>query len=207
MPQKKIKNPTREVVLKLGELFCGPGGIAWGALDATLIDGGIKYRYSHAWANDYDEDTCKTYARNICPNEPESVHHGDVRTLDIKKLGAIDAFAYGFPCNDFSIVGEHKGIKGTFGPLYSYGVNVINHYRPKIIVAENVGGIASANEGKAFEKIITDLEQAGNGYYLTANLYKFEEYGIPQARHRVIIVGIDKTLGKIFKVPAPTFKT
>jgi DNA (cytosine-5)-methyltransferase 1 len=206
MPKKKKQNPISDVVFKLGELFCGPGGIALGALGASIVEGGITYRYEHAWANDYDEDTCKTYARNICPKNPESVYYGDVRILDINSLGPIDAFAYGFPCNDFSIVGEHKGIKGNFGPLYTYGINVINCYKPKIIVAENVGGIASANEGKAFEKIVSDLEQAGNGYNLTVNLFKFEEYGIPQARHRVIIVGIEKNLRKLFKVPAPTFK-
>jgi len=74
-------------------------------------------------------------------------------------------------------------------------------------VAENVGGMTSANEGKAFEKILFDLENSGNGYQLTTHLYKLEEYGIPQTRHRIIIVGIDKSFNLKFKVPAPTTRT
>jgi DNA (cytosine-5)-methyltransferase 1 len=141
--------------------------------------------------------------RNICPYHPESVICQDVRSLNIKNLPHIDAFAYGFPCNDFSIVGEQKGFDGKFGPLYTYGVNIIDYFNPKFFVAENVGGIASANDGKAFKKILSDLENAGNGYALTAHLYKAEEYGVPQTRRRVIIVGFDKKLDLKFKVPAP----
>ena len=74
-------------------------------------------------------------------------------------------------------------------------------------MAENVGGIKSSNEGKAFIKILRDLEGAGKGYNLTVHKYKFEEYGIPQARHRIIIVGIKKELNLRFKVPKPSYKT
>ena len=93
---------------KLGELFCGPGGIACGAMRAKSNDG--KLSISHAWANDYDPDTCETYRNNICPDNPESVYCGDVRELNIPALGEVDAFCYGFPCNSFSNVGEHKGL-------------------------------------------------------------------------------------------------
>ena len=58
-------------IYRLGELFCGPGGLAWGATNADI--GLDDYKIHHAWANDYDNDTCNTYRRNICPNEPESV--------------------------------------------------------------------------------------------------------------------------------------
>ena len=73
----------------------------------------------------------------------------------------------GFPCNDFSNVGEHLGFRGKFGPLYSYGVELIDRYHPKWFIAENVGGISSSNEGKAFKKILFDLEHSGKGYNLT----------------------------------------
>mgnify|MGYP000668591223 CR=1 FL=1 len=126
--------------------------------------------------------------------------------VDKKKiiLPKFDCFAYGFPCNDFSIVGEHLGFKGKFGPLYSYGVELINRYHPKWFVAENVGGIKSSNEGKSFIKILKDLEGAGKGYNLTIHKYKFEEYGVPQSRHRIIIVGIRNDLNTIYRVPKPT---
>ena len=68
---------------------------------------------------------------------------GDVRKLDIEPLGDIDALAFGFPCNDFSVVGEQKGFNGTFGPLYSYGIKVLKRYKPLWFLAENVGGLIS----------------------------------------------------------------
>lgn len=183
---------------RLGELFCGPGGLALGAITARISN--PEYRIVHKWANDYDASTCETYRRNICPEDEESVICGDVRQLDIDALGEIDAFAFGFPCNDFSVVGEQKGFEGVFGPLYSYGVKVLKKYQPLWFLAENVGGLKSANEGKAFEKIKSDLIDAG--YRIYPNLYKFEEYGVPQARHRMIIVGIRNDLPYEFKIPS-----
>lgn len=192
-----MKEEVKE--FKLGELFCGPGGLAYAAINAKIEK--PEYRIVHKWANDYDLDTCNTYRRNICPDAKESVICGDVRKLDIELLGDIDALAFGFPCNDFSVVGEQKGFDGTFGPLYTYGVKVLKKYQPLWFMAENVGGLKSANEGKAFEKIKKDLINAG--YKIYPNLYKFEEYGVPQARHRMIIVGIRKDLPYEFKIPSP----
>lgn len=200
--KEKIKNKTE--TYKLGELFCGPGGIALGAANAKLEHNGVSYAFEHVWANDFDKDTCQTYATNICPENPEKVICGDVRKLDISSLSNIDGLAYGFPCNDFSIVGEQKGFNGDYGPLYLYGINVLDCFKPKFFIAENVSGLSSANEGKALKKILEDLGNAGNGYEITAHLYKFQEYGVPQTRHRIIIVGIDKRFGQVFKVPAPT---
>ena len=184
---------------KLGELFCGPGGIACGALNSSSADG--KLKVVHGWANDYDPDTCQTYIKNICPDNPETVYCGDVRELDIGSLGEIDAFCYGFPCNSFSNVGEHKGLANEkFGQLYWYGIEVLKKYQPKWFIAENVSGIRSAGSGD-FQIILNDMRAAG--YRLNVNLYKSEEYGIPQTRHRVIIVGIRNDLPVNFAVPDP----
>ena len=186
------------MIFKLGELFCGPGGLAWGATHADI--GNSEYKIVHAWANDYDENTCKTYRRNICPDVPSSVYHADVRKFDLTKLSPIDAFAFGFPCNDYSVVGEQKGMDGVYGPLYSYGVKVLKLYQPQWFLAENVGGLRNANDGKAFTKILDEMRKAG--YKLYPNLYKFENYGIPQARHRIIIVGIRNDIDVEFKIPS-----
>lgn len=185
-------------VYRLGELFCGPGGLAYGALHADI--GLDNYKIVHAWANDYDSDTCMTYRENICPDHPETVVCGDVRKLDLGQFGPIDGLAFGFPCNDFSVVGEQRGFAGTYGPLYSYGVKVLKSHKPDWFLAENVGGLRSANEGTAFKIILKELEDAG--YKVYPNLYKFEQYGVPQARHRVIIVGIRKELPFEFKIPS-----
>ncbi len=194
------------ITLKLGELFCGPGGLALGAKMARLKKGGQDYRIEHVWANDYHQDTCETYKNNIFSSVHGTVFCEDVRKLDVESLGKIDIFAYGFPCNDFSLVGKHKGFNGEFGPLYSYGIKILDRLKPRFFIAENVSGISSANDGMAFKAILEDLGSAGDGYELTAHLYKAEEYGVPQTRHRVIIVGVSKKLGGKFEVPAPTTK-
>ena len=185
---------------RLGELFCGPGGLALGASLASVEQGGQKYGIRHAWANDFDKDSCETYKQNI---SPEDIIHCDVRHLDFSNLAPIDAFAFGFPCNDFSVIGEKKGMDGVYGPLYSYGVKALKHFRPKWFLAENVGGLMSANDGQAFQTILEELQESG--YSITPHLYRFEEYGVPQARHRIMIVGIRLDLGVEFKVPAPSF--
>ena len=186
------------MIFHLGELFCGPGGIGWGATHADIDD--PEWGIVHQWANDYDADTCETYRHNICPDDPESVYHADIRTFAMDQLAPIDALAFGFPCNDYSVVGEQKGMDGTFGPLYSYGVKALRQFRPQWFLAENVGGLRSANEGKALKKILSELE--GAGYKITPHLYKFEEYGVPQARHRLIIVGIRGDIDVEFRVPS-----
>jgi DNA (cytosine-5)-methyltransferase 1 len=189
---------------RLGELFCGPGGIALGAKSAKIKKESAEYSITHAWATDYDKDTCETYRQNICPESKKSVIHKDIRQLDIEtleKISKIDALAFGFPCNDFSIVGEQKGIDGVFGPLYQYGINVLEHFQPDWFLAENVGGLRNSNDGNAFHTILDKMDEAG--YKTVPHLYKFEQYSVPQARHRIIIVGIRKDLNIKFRVPSP----
>lgn len=195
------ENDPKKGQFRLGELFCGPGGLAWGATHAKIRNSDFKI--IHEWATDYDENTCKTYIRNICPTNPDSVVCADIRTLDLevlKKRGDIDALAFGFPCNDFSVVGEQKGFDGTFGPLYQYGIKTLNLFKPDWFLAENVGGLRSANDGNAINKIFDAMKNAG--YRIYPNLYKFEQYGVPQARHRIIIIGIRNDLPYEFKIPS-----
>lgn len=187
---------------QLGELFCGPGGIAWGATHADIGD--PEYKIVHQWANDYDADTCQTYTNNICRDKPRTVYHADIRNFDMTQLAPIDALAFGFPCNDYSVVGEQRGIDGVYGPLYSYGVQALNQFNPQWFLAENVSGLKNANDGTAFTRILADLRGAGQvGYNVVPHLYKFEEYGIPQSRHRIIIVGIRNDINVEFRVPSP----
>jgi len=192
---------------KLAELFCGPGGLSLGAsrAKAKSVDG-ITHKVVPAWANDIDASTCVTFANNIHNGNQDAVICAPVEELDFADLPAFDALAFGFPCNDFSLVGQQLGFNGKYGPLYTYGVKAIETHNPKWFIAENVGGLQSANNGEAFKKILLDLEAVGVGYELTPHLYKFEEYGVPQTRHRVVIIGIRKDLGLKFKVPAPTTK-
>lgn len=188
----------------LGEIFCGPGGLALGAASAAVSKNGHEWGIRPIWASDADYDSCVTYAHNIHKGDGSAVFHGSIEKLKFKKLPKIDAFAFGFPCNDYSAVGERNGVNGKYGSLYRYGVKALNYFKPKWFIAENVYGLSFDKHSDVFSKIIKELKSAGNGYNLTTHLYKFEDYGVPQRRHRIIIVGIKKSLGLTFRVPAPT---
>ena len=188
---------------RIGELFCGPGGLGYAAIKNANC--------KHTWAIDNDADSCKTYAFNVCDyfelgdKLPKSVIESDVAKINFEELKPIDGLLFGFPCNDFSLVGEKKGFKGKYGGLYKYGVKCLEVHQPKWFLAENVSGISNKKDNSAFVKIIEELENAGkNGYEVNVHKYKFEEYGVPQKRHRYIIVGFRKDLKLQFKPPIET---
>jgi DNA (cytosine-5)-methyltransferase 1 len=203
---------------RIGELFCGPGGGGIGASLSSYTDGNCEYRIKHQWATDIDSDSCQTYLSNISKfesenfgfNEPPIVINGDVNNKEVnlsdaEQFPSIDGLIFGFPCNDFSLVGESKGLSGKFGPLYKHGITVLNRAdKPDWFVAENVSGLSSSNDGKAFSQILSEMIDAG--YEIAPHKYRFEEYGIPQARHRIIIVGLKSSLGIKFEVPEPSRK-
>lgn len=94
---------------KLGELFCGPGGIGYAAVNAKVVsNNGCDYSISHAWATDYDKDTCQTYTKNICPDSPESVICKDIRNLNFKKLAKINELVFGSFCKNFNMSGNER---------------------------------------------------------------------------------------------------
>jgi DNA (cytosine-5)-methyltransferase 1 len=212
-PQKALKkfipawtNETTKKSFTVGEMYSGPGGIGLALSQTKLKSRTHQFDFEHVWATDYDSDTCRTYKNNLLKNSPDALSIcSDVRDLDINSLPIVDGFLYGFPCNDFSLVGESLGIDGKFGGLYKYGINYINHSNPLFIFAENVSGISSSNSGNTFDLILSELNNAGKfGYDLSVHHYKFEDYGVPQARHRYIIVGIRGDLGLTFRVPKPS---
>ncbi|MGP5920751.1 DNA cytosine methyltransferase [Brachybacterium alimentarium] len=217
----------------LGEMFSGPGGIALGAEQAnrSAAEAGCQSSTAHGWAVEYHPDTSQTYIRNIAGATESSVFTADVREFDLRQVPDFNAFAFGFPCNDFSTVGEHRGLEGDFGALYTYGVHALALHSPEWFIAENVSGLSRANGGRAFGKILSALRTPGAAaltdpnftefygddaacvsndleYELVAHLYRFEQYGLPQKRHRILITGIRKDvaieLGVKFRVPAPT---
>lgn len=198
---KSRETGERTKTFRFGELFSGPGGLGYAAKLASISD--PRYRIVHQWATDYDEDTCRTYARNVCGDPHDhSVVHADIRELDYKVLhsiGDIDGLAFGFPCNDFSAVGERRGFAGKYGPLYTFGIKALQEFQPEWFLAENVGGIR-ANGGEALKRIFRDMQEAG--YRIYPHYYKFEQYGVPQARHRMIVIGVRGDLDVEFRVPS-----
>lgn len=185
---------------RLGELFVGAGGMALGAHKARMNG----YRFVHVWANDMDEDACNSLQNNL-PIGESGVYCNKVEKLELSKLPAIDGLAFGFPCNDFSVVGDRQGISGQYGGLYRWGIKALKTLQPSFFVAENVSGLGSSGNNKDFEIILAAMRKVG--YDVWPHTYKFEEYGVPQARHRIIIVGFKKSLGIVdFQHPGPTHK-
>lgn len=187
-------NPVR-----LGELFCGAGGMALGASWANHGN----WRYEHAWVTDVDVDSCRTIEQTV---PSDKIFLSDIRDIDFDSLSPIDGLVFGFPCNDFSVVGERRGIGGKFGGLYKFCVKALESLDPMFFVAENVSGLSSLNKRGDFDQILAELRGAGLGYEVIEHLYKFEEYGVPQKRHRYILVGFRSDIGIRFQHPGPTFQ-
>ena len=163
------------------------------------------WKFEHAWATDRDPDSCRTIQQVVAH---KNIRQADIKGLDFRndlerKHGRIDGLVFGFPCNDFSAVGERKGINGEYGGLYRFGVEAIETLDPSFFVAENVSGLSSVNKKGDFERILDDLRNIGPKYEVVANLYKFEKYGVPQRRHRYIIVGFRSDTGIKFVHPPP----
>lgn len=184
----------------LGELFCGAGGMALGASQARFKG----WRFEHTWVTDKDRDSCQTIEQVV---DTTRIIQRDVRDLNFQEMEHIDGLVFGFPCNDFSVVGKRRGINGVYGGLYQYGVEALRVLNPKFFVAENVSGLSSVNRKSDFNRILRELQEAGEGYTVTKHLYKFDKYGVPQRRHRYIIVGFRSDLNIQFIHPDPTGET
>ena len=174
-------------------LFSGCGGMDLGFKRAG---------FDLAWANDWDHAACETYKQNL----GDHIVEADIEDIPVSRIPKADVVIGGFPCQDFSVVWEQPGLSGTRGNLYLDLVRTIQAKQPLAFVAENVKGLLTANRGKAIRKIINDFENCGIGYRVNTDelLYKFADYGVPQFRERVVIVGIRKDLGVLFVSPKPT---
>ena len=175
-------------VIRTLSLFCGCGGMDLG------IIGGFEYlgkRYSELpyeiiKAIDNDPFCTKIYNDNF--NTKCDI--GDVKQLDAKELDDFDLLIGGFPCQSFSISAQNPprlGYKDDRGKLFFEMVRILKEKQPRAFIAENVKGLLSANRGKAFPMIIKEFEDAG--YHVTYKLMTSSDYGVPQRRERVIIVG------------------
>jgi DNA (cytosine-5)-methyltransferase 1 len=191
------------VNLRFGDLFSGAGGFSLGISQARFApSSGEAWILHPAWAVDSNPDACATYRLNMHGGDQKAdVRCADVRMIDGATLGAVDLLAFGFPCNDFSQVGERRGMRGSHGPLYLEAIRMLRHLRPMAFIAENVVGLKSSHGGKALAQVLHDLTRSG--YCVTPHLYRCEHYGVPQLRHRIIIVGIRRWLRMRFLPPAP----
>lgn len=175
-------------------IFSGCGGLDYG----FHMEG-----YDTIWANDFAEWACKSFAANF----GEVVHLKDITKIDPysdKTIPECDIVLGGFPCQDFSIIWKQPGLNGTRGGLFRHFAEFVDAKAPKAFVAENVKGLLTANGGKAIDTIVKDFESISPGYVVKPHLYNFAEYGVPQFRERVLIVGVRIDTGFDFVHPKPT---
>ncbi len=194
---------TSDKKLTVVSLFSGCGGMDLG-FRGGFISLSKKYDstgYDIIWANDIDKPSCKTYKNNFPRTE---VIPGDIGEVlhSLFDIPQADIVLGGFPCQDFSLAGKRRGLTVKRGRLYSSMVEVVKRLKPKAFVAENVKGLLNWMGGLAIETIKKDFED--QGYDTTINLVNAADYGVPQKRERVFIVGIRKDLGRSFKLPATT---
>lgn len=163
------------------------------------MDLGFKQAgYEIVWANDFNEWAGQTYKRNF----GDHMLVGSITDVDFDQLPEADIITGGFPCQDFSMISKRGGIDTERGNLYTYFVKAVSVVRPKVFVAENVKGLLTANGGQAIERITNDF--ASLGYRLHVKLYNFAEFGVPQLRERVLIVGVRDDIDYVYEPPAPT---
>lgn len=154
------------------------------------------------FANDINHDANSTFSRNISPN----ISSDDIRNIDPLSVvdQKVDIVIGGFPCQDFSVTWKRPGLNGERGGLYWHFKRFVEALNPLVFVAENVKGLLSANGGIAIKTIVKDFSDAKPGYYIYPKLYNFANYGAPQLRERVIIVGVRSDITKPFFHPKPT---
>ena len=174
--------------LKVASMFCGCGGMDLGILGGFEYLGKryAKLPYEIVYALDNDEYCTKIYNDNF----KHKCVVQDIKSLDIASLPDFDVLIGGFPCQSFSISAQNPprlGYKDERGMLFFEMVKILRERHPRFFIAENVKGLLSANKGKAFPMIIEEFETAG--YKVVHKLLNAEEYGVPQRRQRVVIVG------------------
>lgn len=194
-PVKKRKTNKPMTVVSL---FSGCGGMDLGFIGGFEFLGHIygKTGFKIVWANEISSAACKTYKQNIGSHIVE----GDICEAINHLPNEADVVIGGFPCQDISINGKMLGINGKRSSLYTYIVEAVKKIRPKVFVAENVGGLLLKKNAGSFEKIMADFNALG--YDVSYRLYHAEEYGVPQTRDRIFIVGIQQGLPE-FVPPMP----
>jgi DNA (cytosine-5)-methyltransferase 1 len=181
--QKNISplSPPMTVV----SLFSGCGGLDFGFI------GNFKFLGKHyektlfdiVWANELNSAACRTYRKNIGSHIVE----GDVWEALPNIPKSVDVVIGGFPCQDISVNGKGAGVDGKRSGLYRAMVEVVSRIRPKVFVAENVKGLLMKHNEQSLMRVLADFRALG--YEVSYRLYHAADYGVPQTRERVFIVG------------------
>jgi DNA (cytosine-5)-methyltransferase 1 len=175
--------------MKVVSLFSGAGGLDLGF---------IKAGHEIIWANDNFSDAVKTYKRNI----GNHIICEDIQKIPSNQVPTHDILIGGFPCQGFSLANTGREEHDERNKLYLELLRVLKDKQPKFFVAENVKGILSLNQGKVFDLIISDFKKAG--YQVKYKVLNAADFGVPQTRQRVIILGVRNNVNLNLEYPEPT---
>jgi DNA (cytosine-5)-methyltransferase 1 len=184
-------------------LFCGIGGMDLG------IQGGFKFLGKNypktgtevVFASDFDPKAADIYSLNF--GHAPLVQ--DIRDLDPSIIPDHDVLMGGFPCQSFSVAATNPprlGYTDLRGQLFFEMVRILKNKKPSSFIAENVKGLLSANSRQAFPLVIEEFEKAG--YFVKWKVLNASNFGVPQKRERVFIVGFrDRSSFESFEFPDP----
>ncbi len=183
-------------------LFSGAGGLDLGLEGGfTFLDKRYKKRpFEIIWANDNNQRACKTLALNF--PHARVICEDILKVLEEQPMPDADIVVGGFPCQDFSLSGKRGGLTVKRGQLYLSMVETIKRIQPKFFLAENVKGLISWQQGLGIRTMVNDFEKLG--YHVEYRVLNAADYGVPQNRERVIIIGIRKDVGSEITWPKPT---
>ncbi|WP_368859041.1 DNA cytosine methyltransferase [Cohnella sp. GbtcB17] len=194
-----VKKRVAKKAITVVSLFSGCGGMDLGFVGGFDFLGKTynKTSFEIIWANEINTAACETYRKNL----GEHIVIGDINEKIDEMPTYADVIIGGFPCQDISINGKMKGINGKRSSLYTAIVEAVKRIQPKVFVAENVGGLLLKQNKYSLQKILDDFNSLG--YNVSYRLYHAADYGVPQTRERVFIVGTRKDLPE-FIPPEPT---
>ena len=178
--------------LKLVSLFTGAGG-----LDLGFEKAGFKV----IWANEFDAKIWETFEYNF-PHA--KLDHRSITDILVEEIPECDGIIGGPPCQSWSEAGAGRGIADARGQLFYDYIRILKAKQPKFFLVENVSGILQPKHAKAFSGFIKDF--ANCGYNVVYKLLNANDFGVPEDRQRVIIIGFRKGLHKTFQYPAPLAK-
>ena len=175
--------------MRVVSLFSGAGGLDFGF---------IKAGHQILCANDLYRDAVETYQKNI----GNHIVCEDISKISTSDIPDCDIVIGGFPCQGFSVANTKRHVDDERNVLYKQLLRVIRDKNPKFFLAENVKGILSIGKGKVFQMILDDFQSIG--YNVQYRVLNAADYGVPQTRLRVIIVGVRKDVHFEYKYPSPT---
>jgi DNA (cytosine-5)-methyltransferase 1 len=193
--------PVPQGKFSVVSMFSGCGGMDLGFHGGFNVFGRDYdlLPFEVVWANEHNEAACRTYRKNLGVD----IKCEDVWTAMDSIPERTDVLIGGFPCQDVSVNGKRAGVNGKRTGLYKAMIEGIKKAKPKIFVAENVKGLLMKDGGASIRQVVSDFEELG--YRVCYELLDAANFGVPQTRERVIIIGVSDNDRK-FEHPKPVLK-